>query len=816
MNNFGLIISGNLTGFTTFYETPNVNGILNGVKFNFDFRDLTTILGNEDKAYAISFAPSTIAVSLVTCLLDSFRRPGVLVVSVILPRHTKVESAMNAQNNKALYQLLNAIHDTFRGKNFVNGMLNQNKAVLMQDYYTDILSNYALVPDGFQRPVNARIDVAAPNKHIGYVQSSEENVPLYLSSLCRRSYEGYHHVFIAENAPQNIDEEPVEVVFYTVKVVNNKLTLPNIKLSDRIYNLNPEEGELDIDKNFTYQQVVNGEAGRNIIASIVGDSIEITYRFGKETREIQFSFVDGGVPVPFASVCPRIRYSQGQTINVGNENWLFEGKEIYEPKTIECGNSEYVVKSESAHLDIRRLRNGATCLIQVEKCFPVEMSFDPPYRKLKKITFRRPNHQPITVETTDSLRRMLPGKQEDYSYSIESDYYEKEIGTLPPPSEKCSHIKLRIKEIAQTSNTSTTRGNNSDSLKAVPQKQGISLNGKSSVGALVLENAQPHTPANRKIVNQNKLMTVLGGVSLVIVAVILYIVLFSPDIIQEEKDPVALTETDFINKNIIVTFRDRDGDEINQKDIDFAVFSKLVKIKVNPQKCVSEETEKDGVFKYIYHVEGSGIDTIDFKVSLNGVAIADSIKISASELKASEEEIQQEIKLSWRMSEIKLYDELTKKAEGGIKITLEQKEKYLEKIDKRNEDIVKLFSSILERITGGTEEQTDQQHENRASSPQNQNANNGSTETLPDNIKERIIRFAGIPPRIYRQYSVGSYPYNAIAEYNTFIKNIYEKNKWTPGENARIKRAFTDCQTFKNLYETSHREADNFNKTIEQ
>ena len=37
MNNFGLIISGNLTGFTTFYETPNVNGILNGVKFNFDF-----------------------------------------------------------------------------------------------------------------------------------------------------------------------------------------------------------------------------------------------------------------------------------------------------------------------------------------------------------------------------------------------------------------------------------------------------------------------------------------------------------------------------------------------------------------------------------------------------------------------------------------------------------------------------------------------------------------------------------------------------------------------------------------------------------
>ena len=140
MNNFGLIISGNLTGFTTFYETPNVNGILNGVKFNFDFRDLTTILRNEDKAYTISFAPSIIAVSLVTCLLDSFRRPGVLVVSVLLPRNKKVESAMDAHNSKALYQLLNSIHDTFREKNFVNGMLNQNKAVLMQDYYSDLLS----------------------------------------------------------------------------------------------------------------------------------------------------------------------------------------------------------------------------------------------------------------------------------------------------------------------------------------------------------------------------------------------------------------------------------------------------------------------------------------------------------------------------------------------------------------------------------------------------------------------------------------------------------------------------------------------------
>ena len=182
MNNIALIISGNLTGFQNFYASPNANEIYKEAKFDFDYRNFLTFLNNDDKAYAISFAPSVISVSLVTRILDSFRRPGVLVVSILLPRNKKVESAMNAQNNKALYQLLNAVHDTFREKNFVNGMVNQNAAVLMQDYYTDILSNFVLVPDGLQRPINARIDVSSPNKRLGYVKSTENNVPLYLSS----------------------------------------------------------------------------------------------------------------------------------------------------------------------------------------------------------------------------------------------------------------------------------------------------------------------------------------------------------------------------------------------------------------------------------------------------------------------------------------------------------------------------------------------------------------------------------------------------------------------------------------------------------
>lgn len=457
MNNFGLIISGNLTGFTTFYETPNVNGILNGVKFNFDFRDLTTILRNEDKAYTISFAPSIIAVSLVTCLLDSFRRPGVLVVSVLLPRNKKVESAMNAHNSKALYQLLNSIHDTFREKNFVNGMLNQNKAVLMQDYYSDILSSYVLASDALQRPINTRIDVAAPNKRLGYVKSTEDNVPLYLSSLCRKSYEGYHHVFIAENAPQNIDEEPIEVVFYSVMITNNGQRFQNVKLTDKIYNLQPEEGEIDIDKNFTYQQVVNREAGRNIVASFAGDTIEITYRFGQEKRNIQFSFVDGGVVVPFASISPRVTLSNGEKFNIGSENWTFEGKEIYDRKTIESGNSNYVIKRESANLDIRRLKDGATCLIQVEQCCQIDFSFPKPYNKPKRITLKRRNGQSKSFIVEDYLNEVLPGKREEYSYIIESNFYETETGQMPPVGSSVNIVLITKKEkqgnIARTNPT---------------------------------------------------------------------------------------------------------------------------------------------------------------------------------------------------------------------------------------------------------------------------------------------------------------------------------------------------------------------------
>ena len=809
MNNIGLIISGNLTGFSRFYASPNANDIYNEAKFDFDYRNFLTFLNNDDKAYAISFAPTVISVSLVTRILDSFRRPGVLVVSILLPRNKKVESAMNAQNNKALYQLLNAVHDTFREKNFVNGMVNQNAAVLMQDYYTDILSNFVLVPDGLQRPINARIDVSSPNKRLGYVKSTEDNVPLYLSSLCRKSYEGYHHVFIAENAPQNIDEEPVEVVLYSVKITNNGQRIQNVRLTDKIYNLQPEEGEIDIDKNFTYQQVVNGEAGRNIAASFAGDNIDITYRFGQEKRNIQFSFVDGGVVVPFASISPRVTLSNGEKFNIGSENWTFEGKEIYDRKTIESGNSNYIIKRESVNLDIRRLKEGSTCLIQVEKCSPIEIAFQAPYNKPKKISFRRANNTPIVFEATDFLHEILPGRLEEYTYTIDSNHYERATGKLQPLGVR-SVINLRIKENSQTTENSAKRVGKTGQTDVTPHKVGTSVRGVNNNGTLVLdgEGSKPNTNTQPKKDNKKK-YALFGGVSAIIGAVILCLVFFGGDlkkmITDGDSTPGVVAENDSVNRDIIVTFLDKDNDPIESKYIDFSTFSELVKIVLTPDEFIKEADKKtDGIFELKYNVEGqaSEIGTIEFIISLGGVEISDSLKkesFEASELLSdSDEEFKKKIKLSLRTSEILLYKELLGKV--GQKITSEQKREYQNKIDgidcnnNHNANIVNqmlVTLNSLEIEDPKSEPKKPGQKKPEPSTPKSPPTQEGLDAQLPPDIRGAISTGSNISNSRVKKYQ--GEQKQALLDYK-WLWRIYNEN--IPND---VKRKLEGCKTFRDL-----------------
>lgn len=441
MNNISLVISGNLTGFSRFYASPTANDILNEAKFDFDYRNFLTFLNSGDKAYAISFAPSVLAVSLVTRILDSFRRPGVLVVTLLLPRRSKVESALNPQNKNALYQLLNEINDKFYEKNFVNGMVNQNAAVLMQDYYTEILGNYVLASDGMQRNINSTIEVTSPNKRLGYVQTSEDNVPLYLASPCRRSFEGCHHIFFAQNPVQNlIAEEPVEVVYYRVQITNNSQTLPSVTLNDRIPNIRPDEGEVDIDKNFTYQQILNGDAGRNIVAELRGETIELTYRFGLEEKSIKFVFSEGGKEIPFTAIMPVLEFN-GTVINIPSETYTFQGKEIYGPKRIKSRGTEYRVKRESENLDLRRLQD--TCIVQVEHCFQIRFFFNQPEDKQKRVVFKSNHGSFPFTDVTNHLEAVLPGYPEEYSYTIESLYYERESGYLATSGTQIQLPKLR-------------------------------------------------------------------------------------------------------------------------------------------------------------------------------------------------------------------------------------------------------------------------------------------------------------------------------------------------------------------------------------
>ena len=423
--NINIVISGNLAGFARFYVTPEANEILAENKFTFDNYNHLSFLKDKEKAYAVSFSPRYIAVSLISGILDSFRRPGTLVVSVLLPRKYRVESVLNARNEAAMYQLLNELNNRFYEKNFVDGMVNQNIAVLMQDYYADILSQYQLVADDAQSGINISIDLASPTKRVGYVAAAEGDMPKYLYTLCRKSYESYHHVFFAANAPQNIDEEPEEVKLYNVYIKNRNMHLPKlVKLSDRIHQLQPEEGEKDINKDYTYQEVLSGVA-EQIYAEIVNDTVEISYRFVKEERTIYFSFVAEGNPVSIAQVMPVISYPDGTKVSLPSDTYTFQGKEIFQSLVLDGGSRSYRVKAESSVLDVSKLRDGATFIVQVEACDELLIQFAAPNDKPKKITVRRTATGKTFVDNvTVEYRKIVPGRREEWEYTIESDYYE--------------------------------------------------------------------------------------------------------------------------------------------------------------------------------------------------------------------------------------------------------------------------------------------------------------------------------------------------------------------------------------------------------
>ena len=237
-----------------------------------------------------------------------------------------------------------------------------------------------------------------------------------------------------------VDVQKVDSKTYQVHITNNGQTLSSVHLSDKIYNLKPEEGEIDINKDFTYQQALNGEAGSNIVADLRGETIEITYRFGIEKKSIKFVFNEVGKEIPFSSIMPVLEFN-GTIINIPSDTYTFQGKEIYGLKRIKSRGTEYRIKRESENLDLRRLQD--TCIIQVEHVFSINVFFNQPEDKPKCILFKSTHGEFPFTDVTNHLEAVLPGYQEEYSYYIASSYYEDASGSLTSSGTKIQlpHLK---------------------------------------------------------------------------------------------------------------------------------------------------------------------------------------------------------------------------------------------------------------------------------------------------------------------------------------------------------------------------------------
>lgn len=648
-----IIISGNLTGFSRFYATPNANDLYADAKFDFDYRNFLTFLNNGEKAYAISFAPHVVSVSLITRILDSFRRPGILVVSILLQRGMVVDSILNPQNKNALYQLLNDINDKFYERNFMNGMINQNAAVLMQDYYSDILSNYRLTSDLNQRKVNGNIDVNTPNKRLGYIASNDIDMPLYLSSLYRRSYEGFHHIFFATNAPQNIEETPEEVVMYRVYITNNKMTLPTlVKLTDQIYKLNPNLGEIGFDQNYTYGDVLQGKAGTQIRASIVGETLEVSYRFKEEEKTIHFVFEDKGNIVSLTHIAPVIVETDGTKVPLSTESFKFIGKEIYGRKILQSTNPQYSIRTEYSTIDLQRLSDGATCHIQVESSCVLEMRFSYPYDVPKTIKLKRRNtNQGITIpNVTSYLNRPLPGELTEWDYTIESKEYQTASGHLGNQQQ----LILHPKPITNAPVTTVRPGNNMShdtSNKNVSQKGTLKLSGGSE--------SKKESQKDNKL-NIKKVLLV----TMPLFAILLYIGISwqfniwpwdNSSNAENVDEPVV--ENKSITKTLIYKLKDSTNDYL-EEDVDF----KTMKLS-NPIEKIERMTDDnikenyvgnpDSV-KYEYTAPDKCNGVIHCKVLFDNITLCDSViqfdKIQNNQVVS--------LKLNVRTSAIVLYKEL--------------------------------------------------------------------------------------------------------------------------------------------------------------
>ena len=683
----GIVISGTLTGFSLLYADVAGQAYLSEGKFDFDNRNYLANLDYKEKAYAVSFSPKILAISIITRVLDSFHRPGILVISALFPRKCRIVSGVDGENQAAAYQLLNAVNERFYEKNFLNGMLNQNSSVLRQDYYADILSMYKLVADESQRGVNLSLNMIQLNKNIGYVASVEEDMPNYLTSCCRRSYEGFHHVLFGKNVPQNIAEPPVEVVLYKVHIVNNDLWLPTtVKKTDPIYRLSPGVGEKDLNQDYTYEEVLSGKAGTQIRANIVGEMIEMRYHFQTEERTIHFVFVDGSEMVPFYLVRPVI-VGRDSKLKISSEDWTFLGKEIYETYRMACENPLYRVKPGSADLRVQNLKDGGHCYIEVEACSEWTVHFANDVPK-KIILTRRGTSEALSLTAKKTVTVSIPGKQEEWAYRIETDEYETIEGQLPLVGEEL--VFTPKKKGTQLPPAGDVQTDDKRAFASSPRKP-------QTRGTVQVEVAQNH----RKPLKVKKVIKIslVAAVGVMIIGLVSWGMI---QLINGGEDEVPLEETVAeepaprqAEKIVEFSLRDSKGNKIDGKKIEN--WSKILDLECSIGTNIKSEKKTSfdkGSLAYSFEALSDCKDTIRLSIALDNIGIGqweESFKL------LEEEEV---IRLDYSMSEIDLYMELYNVVELHNVVSPQEKREWKEKIDKiqKNTDFFKALQAMYEKL----------------------------------------------------------------------------------------------------------------------
>lgn len=513
--NISLLISGNLTGFGRFFTSPAAKELLGTDKIDLDNHNHISFLGDNEKAYSITFAQRYIAVSLYTRILDSFRRPGELVVTLLIPRN-QIIVPNSGSSIGAVYSLLNKVCDKFFEKNFQDGMINQNPVVLGQDYYSEILDNYRLKPMSM-REVNPN---PSSVKKVGYVKAQETDIPKYLDTPCRESYNDHNLIIIAQSAPVGIDEEPEEVILYSIHIKNNGATLPGrVKLTSPIYKYQAQAGEKPFPIQGSYKDAVDHLLEPRITARMMpNDVVEISYNFEKEEKTVNFIFLDKntGAPISIDVVQPSV-VIDGAKLPISSETFTFRGSEIHVSKKLVSDNSNYTISKRSEILDLSRIGNNQDLKVYVEQGFMLAETFPKPHDYKKTFVFiNKSNGQRETFYVTDRANIHLSGTISDWDFMMDSENFSVPQQTVRTIN---GHWYIQVKEKPKVKvNTPQTPATISSSNHTVAVQKKNSGHDNSSISLTGGETSDHTTPHNRKLSYKKlamiivPLLCILGGV----------------------------------------------------------------------------------------------------------------------------------------------------------------------------------------------------------------------------------------------------------------------------------------------------------------